>query len=407
MIFVKLAWRNIFRNTRRTVITGIAIGLGLASLIFVDALMRGMEKTMIRSVTTSFIGEAQIHKQGFRQSQEVADTINDLAGVTARLDQDSLVQNYSVRTLSLGMITSPANVDSIELIGIDPAREQYLSGFDDTIAQGTFFKGGDERDIVIGFKLAESLEAGIGDRVVVTVARAGSGDLSQEMFRIAGIYRFNTDELDKSIALVRLSKAQELLGIGGSAHEIAIKFTDLKYAQDARLPFWKAFSAEGNEALGWPQLMPELKAALDLSSFSILITAAILFGIIIFGIVNTLFMSLYERMFEFGVIRAVGTRPFGVARLIMYEAGALGIVSIGIGMLMALVITAIVSHTGIDYTGVEYSGVTFREPLYPILMLRQFIIYPVWVFVFTLVAGIYPAVYAARMSPIEAMRKSL
>jgi len=136
------------------------------------------------------------------------------------------------------------------------------------------------------------------------------------------------------------------------------------------------------------------------------ITGAILFGVVAFGIINTLFMSLHERMFEFGVLRAVGTRPFRMALLILFEACFLAVLSIALGAILGFISTYITTKTGIDYRGIEMMGVTMRELLYPVLNLKQFIYYPFWVFVFTAFTGIYPAIHAARMLPAEAMRKS-
>jgi lipoprotein-releasing system permease protein len=154
-------------------------------------------------------------------------------------------------------------------------------------------------------------------------------------------------------------------------------------------------------------ILPQMEAVFELSQFSTLLTGLILFGVVALGIINTLFMSIHERMFEFGVLRAVGTRPWSVARLLLLEAGALAIISIILGNILGLVITYLVSQTGIDYTGIEFSGITFRELLYPEMHLIQFVKYPFWVFVFTVLAGIYPAIYAARMSPANSLRKSM
>ena len=137
------------------------------------------------------------------------------------------------------------------------------------------------------------------------------------------------------------------------------------------------------------------------------IIGLILFSVVALGIVNTLFMSLYERMFKFGVMRAVGTRPFAVGRLIVFEAGALALVSIVLGSILGFVVTVIFMRIGIDYTGIEYAGVTFRDLLYPQLETYQFTVFPLCVFLFTMLVGLYPARYAARMGAAEAMRKSL
>ena len=406
MILVKLAWRNIFRNKRRTLIAATAIGIGLTALIFIDAFMIGMEETMIRTATASFLGDAQIHREGFRDAQEVSLTVQALGSVTESLTKEEIVAHFTQRTLASSMITSPANVSAMSLVGVQPSTEKFLSLIDDAITEGTYFEGDNSRDIVIGAKLAEILEIGLGDRVVVTVAQAESGELSQEMFRISGIYHFADAAMNSGMAFVRLEKAQEMLAIGKEVHEIAIKFTSIAYSQETTLPFWDTYSQHGNEALSWTELMSQLTVVLEMTKYSKYIMGVILFGVVVFGIINTLFMSLYERMFEFGVLRAVGTRPFGMARVILFEAGALAIVSIGLGTILGFVLTGVLAHVGIDYTGIEMMGVTMQEFIYPVLEVQQFIIYPIWVFIFTLIAGLYPARHVAKMAPVDAMRRS-
>jgi ABC-type lipoprotein release transport system permease subunit len=292
-------------------------------------------------------------------------------------------------------------------VGVNPQTEKNLSQIDDVLREGDYFEGENQRDIIIGSELAQILEVGLGDRIVVTVSQAGSGDLSQEMFRISGIYHFNIKEMDSGFAFARLPKTQAMLGIGKEVHEIAIKFTDMKLALQKDNPFWTKYSAYGNEAVSWLTLLPQMGSVLNMFWISLLFMAIILFGIVAFGIINTLFMSLYERLFEFGVLRAVGTRNSGVRRLIVYEAGALALLSCAMGIVLGLILIFIVTKTGIDYRGIEITGTTITELIYPVLHIQQFIIYPLAVFVFTLLIGHYPAIVAGRMSITDAMRKSL
>ena len=406
LILTKLAWRNIFRNKRRTLIAATAIGIGLTALIFIDAFMIGMAETMVRTATASFLGDAQIHREGFRDEQEASMTIQEIDKVTASLAEEAIVQHSTKRVLVSGMITSPANVSAINLVGVHPPTEKFLSLIDDAITEGAYFEADNNRDVVIGTKLAEILEIGIGDRVVVTVAQAETGEISQEMFRVSGIYYFADEGMNSGMAFVRIQKAQEMLAIGNNVHEISIKFTAIAYAQDSTLPFWDTYSEHGNEALSWTELMSQLTVVLEMTTYSKYIMGVVLFGVVIFGIINTLFMSLYERMFEFGVLRAVGTRPFGMARVILFEAGALAIVSIGVGAILGFLVTAVLAHIGIDYTGIEMMGVTMQEFIRPVITVEQFILYPICVFVFTIIAGLYPAWHVAKMSPVDAMRRS-
>ncbi|MCG8623170.1 MAG: FtsX-like permease family protein [Proteobacteria bacterium] len=374
--------------------------------MFADALWVGMEHNMVKTATTSFLGDGQIHRGGFRDTQAVEMTINQPDEVLENLSQEAIVQRFTPRTFAFGMITSSANVSAISLVGVQPSTERFLSQIDDTIIEGTFFEGGNSRDVVVGAKLAELLEVTIGNRVVVTVAQSGSGDLSQEMFRVSGIYNFADEAMNSGMVFVRLKKAQEMLAIGSNVHEIVIKFTNTEYGQNKDLPFWDRYSRHGNEALGWTEILPQLKAAFEMSKYSKYIMGVILFGVIVFGIINTLFMSLYERMFEFGVLRAVGTRAFGMARLILFEAGALAIVSIALGALLGFGFTWMFAKVGIDYTGIEMMGVTIQELIYPSLTVKPFILYPIWVFIFTIITGLYPARYAAKIAPATAMRRS-
>ena len=405
--YIKLAWRNIFRNKRRTIIASIAIAIGLAALIFSAALMDGMTNNMIQSATSSFLGEAQIHGGDFRETQEVEKTVGNPDQVVADLNQDPLVDKFTLRTLSMGMITSPANVNAVLLVGVKPETEKFLSKMDDAINRGDFFAGDSARDIVIGSKLAETLEVSLGDRVVATVAQAHSGDLSQEMFRISGIYHFDIKEMDTGMAFIRLKKAQQMLGIGNNVHQVAIKFKDMHTALLKDIPFWEKYSRFNNEAVGWTSIFPQMKAILDMTWISLVIMVVILGGVVIFGIINTLFMSLYERMFEFAVMRAVGTRPGGMRKLIILEAGALAIISIIIGIVLGVILTVIFSYTGIDYRGIEFAGTTIHELIYPDVSLWHYIVFPVGVFIFTIVVGLYPAFAAGRLRIADALRKSL
>lgn len=153
--------------------------------------------------------------------------------------------------------------------------------------------------------------------------------------------------------------------------------------------------------------MKELDAVLNLSDFTKYIIAMILFGIVALIILNTLFTSLYERLYEFGVLRAVGTRPARMGIIILLEAASLSVISIVFGIIVGAAVTYIFSVIGIDYRGIEFAKVTFREMIYPVFKLRQYVEYPVWIMLFSISAGIYPAMYAARLIPAKVMRRSM
>ena len=407
LLLIRLAWRNLLRNKRRTFLAGLSIGIGLAGLIFTDGLILGMSESMVRTATDTFLGQAEIQHQGFRDTLDVDRTVTDGAGVLQQLSEEPDVRAFAPRTAAMGMITSPANVCSVVIFGVSPSEESKVSRIEKAITRGAFLSPGDADKILLETRLAETLEVKIGSPVVITVAQAGTGQLSQAMFRVGGIFDFNEGEAGRDLAFINIKKSQEILGLGDRFHEIVVDFTDYQMAGDPALPFWKKYTVNGNRAESWRQILPELDAALGLSNFSMLIVGIILFGVVSLGILNTLFMSLYERMFEFGLLRAIGTRPFRLALMILLEAASLTIISSAIGIIIGLAATLAFRRFGIDYTGIEFAGVVFQEPIYPVFRLYQFTVYPALLFCFTLVIGLYPALYAALLKPVEAMRKSL
>jgi ABC-type lipoprotein release transport system permease subunit len=401
-LLLKIAWRNVLKHRRRTALTGLAVGIGLAGMMFVDGLYEGMIESMIRTATDTFLGQGQIHAEGFLSTLETEKVINNPGELLTSLLSEELISVVSPRTASFGMLSSAAGVNSVLLYGIDPENEKRISMIDETVVKGGYLVPGDMGEILIGSKTAETLEAGIGDRLVLTVAQAGTGELSQDMFSVAGIFHMGVREADSSMAFINIEQAQELLAMGQGVHELALKFKDIDDAGDRSLPFWRKYSRYGNEAVGWRDLVPQLDSVIEMTHISTVIMSFLVFAIVAVSIMNALFMSLYERMFEFGVLRAVGTRPVNMALIIMFEAASLSLISILIGLGIGFLAIKVFSVYGINYKGIEFASVTITELIYP-----QFTFFPLLIFIFSLIAAIYPAVFAARLLPAKAMQRSL
>lgn len=402
---VKFAWKIIWRNGRRTVITGLAVGLGLGSMIFTEALMQGMSAHMIQTTTESWMGDAQIHRDGFLDTRNINLTINRPDSIFSMLDVDSTVSSYTSRILSPASVTSTTELKPVTLIGVDSETDPEVTMLEAAVIEGSYLSG-NSTELIIGYKLADDLNAGPGDVIVITVAQAGSG-LSSSMFFVSGICRFGSDDLDRYSAFTNLSTAGEMLGIPGQIHEIAVKFPRAEMGADTSLGFWHRFPDFGNIALGWPELAPQIGSMLSLVNVTMAIMAAILFGLVVFGIVNSLFMSVFERMYEFGVMKAVGTRAGTIRTMVVLEAFWIAVISTVIGSAIGLLIIWITSKTGISFGDIEVSGVVFDKPIYPVLRLSRVWLYPFFTLILTTAAGIYPGIHAGRLNPAEAMRKSL
>lgn len=403
--YMKLAWRNIFRNRRRTFLTGLIIAIGLAMIMFTDGMVVGMKRNMVSSGTSSFLGDAQIHRKEFQESQDTELTINKVDTILKTLQDDPAVASFTTRVASFATVSSPADINSVLLYGIDPDREKPLSKMDDQLIKGSYIK--QKGEVMIGDELAERLDVGIGDRVVLTASEAATGALSQDMFEVGGIYRMHIDEMDSSMVFLPISSAQNLLGIAEGIHEIAIQFEEYTYATEHQREFSERYSVHGNIAETWPELVPQLKYIIDMADISIGLVIILVFAVIIFGIINTLFMALYERTFEFGVLRAVGTRPGMLVRIIVLEAGSLALFAVLMGIGLGTLVNLFGSLVGMDLTGVELAGTSFTSRIYTAFNLRQYTLHPAVIFGFTVLVSFYPAYHAAKMSITDALRKTM
>lgn len=389
-----MGWRNIFRNKQRTLLTTFVIGIGLSALILQDAFMEGMFKNITTKATETLLGHGQIHHQRYRESLEVDDVINNPKELFSFLDDSDSLAAYSPRIITPAMISSPKNLAPITLYGIDPDKERELSRIPETLIAGEYI--GEKKTLVIGSSTADLLEVSEGDHVVVTVSQSQTGELAQDLFIVGGIFHLGEEFVDGGVGFVSLAQGQTLLNIGPNIHEVALKFKDFNKASQKDLSFWKEASKGDNDAQNWIELAPALRAILNLSEYAIYIVSSILFSLVALIITNSLFMSIYERIHEFGILRSIGTTPLQLFTLIMVESGSLGLLSSAIGLLIALPLLTVLQITGINYSGIDIAGLTIGESIYPIFLWKQITYFPLSIVAFTLTA--------ARISPVKAMQ---
>lgn len=404
----KLALRNIRRNKRRTLLTILLISMTLAILIFTDGYMRAMTDVMVRSATRLYPGDGQIHHTEYLAERDGEKQIVDVDGHLKKLQQSDLIDGYSPRAMDFGMVSSSANNLAVQVVGIDPQMESTVSKLKLSIVEGQYLTSdGPETQIMIGEPLAELLEVDLGDRLVVSVNNYEINDIDQRLFRVSGVFKLNSKFFDEGMVFVQLPKAQSMMGIGQSVHEIAFNFVDESISSDETLPIWSQLSTKSTIAQGWSQLMPDLATIVGMIDYSLLIVGGILFVVAILGVINAMFMSIYERTYEFGVVLAIGTRRGSLFVLIMAEGLVLALISLVIGVAIGTLIVLVVGLLGIDYGSMDISGVALAEVLRPELNMNHFTELPFAVFVMTLVACLYPAVHAAKIIPAKALHKSL
>jgi ABC-type lipoprotein release transport system permease subunit len=404
---IKLAFRNLFRNTRRTILTVMLISLSLTALIAVDAVVRGMLTLFVENVTSTLNGEAQIHRVGYRENLDVDLFLDNSMEIEQALSQDAALQSYSPRVISGGMISSSYNVSAGLLYGIDADREQTISKVAQAIVRGEYLTGEDS-ELLIGQSMAELLEVDLGDRIVLTLSETNTGELAQALFRISGILEFGMRELDDNFVFINIVSARKALAMSDQqTHEFVLTFVNPEDAENPDSEIFQQLNDEEIEALGWMDLNRDIGLIIELMGYSSLIVGAVLFLLASLGVINSMFMSIYERIYEFGVIKAIGTRPEEVTRLILCEAFLLATISCGIGLLLGFAVNSWTFANGIGFGEMEFQGIAISNNIFGEFHISQFTQFPIYVVILTIAAAIYPARFAARIIPSEALQRSL
>lgn len=413
MIFIKIAWRNILRNKRRTMITITAISFGLASLIYFGAINDGFNEQMVRSSVGLMMGHIQIHQKGYHDEPGVEKFISRPQRYLEKLRDLPYDIKYAPRVKIQGLISSPENSSGIYILGIQPDAEAKVSTLKRGIIEGEYLAPGDtnSKSILIGKSVAKSLKVGLGNKVVV-MTQASDGSLGAVALKVTGIFKTGIPDMDKGVAYIPIETAKELLAYKDAITEIVVSVDRAENVNAARNLILEKFSAidpnagASLEVLTWEEIAPDIVQLVKMNDISMYIILGILFAVVMLGIINTLLMSIFERMRELGIVMAIGTSPAYVVLMIILEAIFIGLIGIALGVALGVSITAYHGRTGIDFA--DYSEalsmfLAFDTILYPVLRLKTLSIFTLTVFFTTIMASVYPAIKAGRLKPVEAI----
>ncbi len=397
-IIVKIGWRNIFRNKRRTILTAFIIAIGLTSVNLMDSLTLGMQDVMIKIITGGYIGDGIIRSEQFDTLDNPFVMVNNWEDVVNKISKDKRVKNFVYRLSLEGMIASSDNNGGILIVGIAPNREKNFSIIYKSLVKGEYIKS--ENDILIGEKLSKFLNVDIGDRVILTMPDS-TGNVAQDMFRVCGIYKTGDNRFDGNMAFIPIDKMHALTHTT-SVKEIIFRFKDKKYYNSS---IWQDYSYNGNVCKSWKEIMPSINYMIKMSSFSRFILFLVLSGVVYLAVVNTLFMAIYERFPEFGILRSIGTTRSQLIAMVLSEGFSIGVLSTAAGIILFLFVYAIFMHFGIDYRGIEVMGVVLTNKIYPHFSLFQFTFSPLIMILIVSVSSLYPAIYASKLNIVKIMRK--
>ncbi|MGA9575746.1 MAG: FtsX-like permease family protein [Lysobacterales bacterium] len=397
-----LAWRNLWRNYRRTLIMLLAIALGAWAMIFMTALLRGMVDDMVRQGIAALPGHVQIHAAGFRDDPSVTHSLPAPQGKLLDLLNGEQVTAWSSRVKVPAMISSEYENRGVFLLGVDSGSELALGFKTDDIVEGRFLDGGDDHGLVVGRKLLQRLDTHLGNRVVL-MSQDPENAIADGGFRIVGVYRAELESREEGYVYAGREVVQDMLGIGTDVSEIAIMGRDYR-SPEALVASIRAVVPADREVLSWLELDPYLATMMQVMNGFVLVWMVVIFLALSFGLVNTLMMAVFERVREIGLMRALGMRPSAILYQILVESMMLLVLGLLTGNLLALG-SVIPLKDGIDVSavskGLDMMGAS--SVLHPVLLWPDLLLANVVVITLGMITSLLPAWRATQYRPVEAL----
>ncbi|MCB0707305.1 MAG: ABC transporter permease [Saprospiraceae bacterium] len=405
---LKIAWRNIWRNKRRTLITAGSIFFAVLLSILMMSIQKGAWDKMIDNVVNFYFGYGQIHLDGYWDEQTIdksfaltpelrnlPDKTPDLGGITPRLE-----------TFALGSHETYSYV--VRLVGMDPAAENQLTGLSDRIIEGEYLTP-EDKGIIIAEGVAEKFKVGISDTLVL-IGQGYHGVNAAGKYPVKGIVRFGSPDLNKVMVYLPLLEAQRMHGAEGLINSIALNVSNRKDVPGVLKKVRAGIDTEKYEVMSWQEMMPELLEAREVDTAGNLVILFILYVIITFGIFGTILMMTKEREYEFGVLTAIGMRREKLGIIIWIETVILGLVGVVAGSLASLPLVIYLNHNPLNFNNMsEEMASTYEkfgfDPVFPAAIAPEiFWNQAILVLIITTILALYPLIKISRLKPVEAMR---
>ena len=412
---LRIAWRNLGRNKRRTLLAVGAIALGQLTLVFTNALMAGSFSQMLDAITGPLVGHVQIHNAEWREERAIDLYIDHLSDVTAALAKLPEVREIRPRIYAPALSASgeesdaPADAEPAMVVGLNVAAEAEGNGILGDLRPDELPSG---HNVVVGKVLANRLGVERGQDLAL-IGQDVDGFPTSDLFHIQAVVDSSVEIVKTMGVLMPLEEAGAFLAMPDQAHEIVVHGEDYKQAEALAAKIAGLDVVAGAEVLAWREAVPMLVKIIDMKGWFDFILLAIVFAAAAAGIANTALMSAFERTREFGMLLAVGSRPGRIVGMVIIEAVLVGFVGVAIGSVMGTAIVLITGHTGIDYAALggtsaedfAYGGINFSYIIYPVFEMRHIVLGLCAVTLTSILASLWPASHAARLEPVEAMRK--
>lgn len=405
---LKLAWRNIWRNKRRTLITIASILFAVFFAVFMQSIQKGAWGKIMDNVVNFYFGYAQIHTKGYwgeqsiNKSFQLTDEIQKLAAESP--DIEALVP----RLESYALAANESNTTGVLVVGTDPESEANMTKLSERVVEGSYFQKG-EQAVMVATGVAENLEIGIGDTLVL-VSQGYHGVNAAGKYPVKGLVKFGSPDLNKQLVYLPLGVAQNFYGAADLHTSIALQLSDKEKLPEVLTYLKSNIDTAAYEVMGYEELMPELVQARELDTAGGKIILFILYVIITFGIFGTILMMTKEREYEFGVLLSIGMKRWTMGFMVWLEIVILGLLGAAAGMIAVFPFVNYFYNNPVDFGKMSddmkaaYEKFGF-EPIFPAALdFSVFWWQAILVFVITSILAIYPMLKIRKLKPVEAMR---
>lgn len=404
---IAIAWRNLWRNGRRTGLALGAIGLSVTLVLVYDSVLRAYGDWMVETVTGPMLGHAQAHAAGWRKDRAMDRTLHGVSATLEALRRDPEVVGTTARVYAPALAALGEEGFGVVVVGLDPAAEAGPMGL---------LSGAPERPagkrVLMGRPLAEMMGAKPGDALAV-VGQGADGSLANDLYQVVGLVNTSVDFVNRQGVLMDLPEAQLLFAMPGEAHEIVVYGRDPARADQLAARVAALPELAGAEVLDWRTLSPEMVTLIRIVDVIWVFVLVLVFVAAAAGVANTMLMATWERTRELGMLLALGASPGRLVRLVLWESVALGLTGALLGSALGVGLVALTHRTGVDYaalTGggpseISFGGLQWSMRLYPTLYPVDVLRTVVAVVLTSLLASAWPAARAARLQPTQALRE--
>ncbi len=405
-IVLRLAWRNLWRQPRRTWLTIGAMVFSNTLLVFMISLQFGMYGLMIDNTLQIFTGHMQVQAPGYKDDQKMRQTVPDVVPLASALRLEFPSGSIAARAWAFGLASSEERSYGVGIFGVEPEFEPTVSNIPGLVKEGNYLTDADAMEIVIGAILARNLRVVIGDELTL-LGSGRDGSFAAAVVNVVGIFESGVADIDRNFAQLPLATFQDVFYMEGAGHEVVISAATLDDAALLRPEIAAALPSNAKLAVhDWDVLQPGLKQAIQADMSSAFFMYGILVILVAFSVLNTQLMSVLERTHEFGIVMSLGLKPGRLGRLVMLETALMGMIGLILGAIVGAIFTSWFTANGLSIPGMEEMAATFNLParIFPQVTPWSMVAGPLVVFLFTLLAAAYPALRLHRLHPVEAMR---